>query len=183
VVSWLRVEPTRHQVAIAGSVTDAQTGKPIARAEVQIASRADCTQTAADGHFHFLDLSDGDYTLAVSLPGLGSRYGTAHVEVTVSHDGEGNIILTTADVVLPATTLRGQISELVSGDPVVMAQVRIEGSGERTYSDGEGRYLLSGLEEGRRKVMVSARGCGTATQTVELSRGDTTELDVALQKA
>ena len=34
---WMKVEPTRHQVAIAGQVADAQTGRAIGGAQVRIA--------------------------------------------------------------------------------------------------------------------------------------------------
>ena len=83
VVTW---ETVRRQAAIAGRVTDAQTGKGVGGALVQIASgppeftyaiavsstqhgarwatmveRLDQTRAAGDGHFHFTDLSDGLY--------------------------------------------------------------------------------------------------------------------------
>lgn len=202
---WLRLEPTRHQVAIAGDVTDAEAGAAIGRARVEITAgpaaftdrlalratrhqdrwaamdeRLDRTRTAADGHFHFLDLPDGDYSLAASLPGSGTRYGTAQAQATVSRDAKGNITMATADMALPPTALKGQIADQASGDPVLMAEVRMKGSGERAFSDGEGRYLLTGLEAGERTVVVFASGRETVTQTVQLSRGSVAELDVAL---
>ena len=93
------LETVRHQVAIAGRVTDGQTAHwlgaalsdhgrarrvhdlaehactPV-RAGVGEPDRAYQALTAIDGHFHFLDLPDGQYTLTASLPGYGSRYGT-----------------------------------------------------------------------------------------------------------
>jgi len=201
----MKVEMTRHQVAIAGNVTDAQTGKAIARARVEItagpaaftdwlalhakqyanrwaamAERLDRTHTQADGHFHFLDLPDGDYTLTASLPGSGTRYASAEARVSVSSDGEGNITMARADIALPPTALRGQITDQADGEPVLLAEVRVKGSGERTFSDGDGAYLLAGLEAGERTVQVSAQGYETATSTVQLSQGETLELNVAL---
>ncbi|MGD9101251.1 MAG: carboxypeptidase regulatory-like domain-containing protein [Anaerolineae bacterium] len=190
-------ETVRHQVAIAGRVSDAQTGKTIARARVEITAapaeftawlairakqhqehwetmdeRPDRTRTALDGHFHFLDLPDGSYTLTVSLPGSGSRYGTAQVVATVSRDAEENIVMAAADTTLPPTTVKGQITEQDS-DPVIlvaMAEVRVKGSGERTFSDGQGQYLLAGLETGARTVLVSAQGYQPASQAVSLNQ-------------
>jgi hypothetical protein len=199
------LEPTRHQVAIAGSVTDAQTAAAIGRARVEIEAapdafagwlallavqygdrwaamdeRPDRTHSAADGHFHFLDLPDGDYTLSASLPVSGTRYDTAQAEVTVSRDGEGNIAMVTADMALPPTALKGQITDQGSGDAVLMAQVRVKGSGERAFSDRDGQYLLAGLEAGERTVVISAPGYSTVSRTMQLSQGETVELDVAL---
>lgn len=97
---WLTGEGIRHQVAIAGRVTDAETGKPIRGARVSLGSRPE-TITAADGHFHLLDLSPGEYTLQASLPGAGTRYGPARMTITVAWDEQGNITLAPANLKLP----------------------------------------------------------------------------------
>lgn len=203
--NWLKLEPTRHQIAIAGNVTDAQTGAAIGRARAEITAapaaftdwlaihakqhrdrwavmeeRPDRTRTAVDGHFHLLDLPDGDYNLTASLPGSGTRYGTAQAAATVSRDAQGSITMATADIALPPTALKGQITDQASGEPLVMAEVRVKGSGERTFSDGQGQYLLTSLEAGERTVLVSARGYETAIRTARLTQGGTVELDVAL---
>ena len=201
---WIKIEPARHQVAIAGTVTDMQTGGAIGRARVEIVAgpaefadrlalhakqhqerwadmeeRLDRTRTAGDGHYHFVDLPEGDYTLNVSLPGSATRYDAVPVEAVVRHDATGNITMVRADVALPSTALRGQVSDS-AGEPVLMAEVRIRGSGERAFSDGGGRYLLAALEAGERTVVVSASGHETATRTVQLNQGDLSELDVVL---
>lgn len=210
------VDLVRHQVAIAGRLTDLETGKPLAGARVEItgapseftawldlrarqfgdrwpvlAERPDRKRTAADGHFHFLDLPAGAYTLTASLPGAGSRYGTATAAATVALDAEERFVLAAADVSLPPTTVKGRISgppggtknKPTPGDPVMMAEVRVRGSGERTFSDGDGNYRLSELEPGERTVLVTARGFqDPAPQLVVLGApGATVTLDVALE--
>ena len=190
-------EIVRHAVAIAGRVTDAQTGRAIGRARVSITDgplafnewlanyakqygdrwetmmeRPDQIRTAADGHFHFMDLPDGQYTLRASLPGSGTRYGTTQKAVTVSRDAQGSITIAVADVALPPTTLKGRIAKQ-NNEPVVMAEVRVRGSGERTFSDGQGHYLLTGLEaskKGERILVVSAQGCQKVTKNVLLDQ-------------
>ncbi|CAG1003693.1 hypothetical protein MYXO_03226 [Myxococcaceae bacterium] len=167
------VERVRHQVAIAGRITDAQTGRAIAGAEVRLTAVPPALttpgllaslHTAADGHFHYLDLPDGSYTLSISLPEAGSRYGTAWQQVAVSRTVQGKINLATADIPLPPTTIKGQITN-PGNAPIVMAEIRVRGSGEKTFSDGQGRYVLSGLEAGARTILVSAQGFQTATET------------------
>jgi hypothetical protein len=199
------LEPTHHQAAIAGSITDVQTGAAIGQARVEITAapeafterlalramqfgdrwaamdeRPDRTNTAADGHFYFLDLPDGDYTLSASLPGSGTRYDTVQAQATVSRDSDGNIAMVTVDMALPPTALKGQITDQSSGDAVLMAEVRVKGSGERAFSDAGGRYLLAGLEAGERTVAFSAPGHTPVSRTVQLSQGETVELAVAL---
>lgn len=186
-------EEVRHQVAIVGRVTDARTARAIGGAQVRITAapaaftewlatrakqygtqwagmveRPDQTRTSADGHFHFLDLPDGQYTLTASLPGSGSRYGTAQAQVTVSRDPQGNITMAAADIALPPTTLKGRVSR-ADASPVVLAEVRVKGSGERALSDGQGQYLLTGVETGNRTVLVSAQGFQPASRTALLS--------------
>jgi hypothetical protein len=143
-------------------------------------SRPDCTQSQADGHFGFLDLPDGQYALTASLPGAGSRYGTAQVQnIAVARDGEGKAILAVADLFLPPTTVSGQIQQGSGADiePVTLAEVRLSGSGERTWSDSNGQYTLLGLETSPnpRTVMVSAAGYQPASQTVLLPQAGTVQ--------
>ena len=195
----------RHQAAIAGRVTDTQTGRGLGAALVRITAapaefmawlnlhalqygamwttrldRLDQTVTAADGHFHFVDLPNGQYTLTASLPGLGSRYGAQQAQATVARTAEGKIVMAVADLALSPTTLMGKVTG-PNGATVVMAQVRVNGSGERTYSNGQGRYLLTGLEVGNRKVSVSAQGFQPVTQAMTLgAAGDERTLNFSL---
>lgn len=162
-------EIVRHTVAIAGRVTDAQTHKAIGSALVTI-SDGPRAFTAPDGHFHFLDLAPGDYMLVASLPGVGARYGQSdEVTVTVSHDTQGSLVLATADLALLPTTLKGRVTNQ-KGEPVAMAKVRVQGSGERTFSNTEGQYILTGLEVGSRTLRVSAQGYWEALQPVQLGQ-------------
>jgi hypothetical protein len=168
----LKLEQTRHQVATAGHVSDAQTGQAILGADVSVKNAAQDVvaraRTAADGHYHFLDLPDGQYTLEASLPDAGSRYGMAQAQATVTRGGGGKIRLTVADMALPPTTIKGQITG-PGATPIILAEVRVKGSGERALTDAGGRYALIGLEVGVRTALVSARGYQPASATVQLS--------------
>ena len=186
-------EIVRHQVAVTGKVTDLRTSAPLAGVRVEItvapaaftvwlaayarqygdrwaalAERPDRTNTTVEGRYRFLDLPDGQYTFSASLPAAGSRYGAAQAQVTVTCDSQGRIALAAADMSLPPTTLRGQVTGQGAG-ALVLAEVRVQGSGERAFTDAQGRYLLAGLETGARHLAVSARGFATATRTVTLS--------------
>lgn len=195
---WMKIEPTRHQVAIAGRVTDSQTGQAIAGAQVNIKvapaefvdrcellknvqysdhwesmpERPDQKHTASDGHFHFMDLPDGDYTLEATLPRMGTRYGMSHVTVIVSRDGQ-DINMAQADMTLFPTGLQGQV--MAGTDPVMLAEVRMKGSGEYTFTDEQGNYLLVGLEAGiDRTVIVSARNFTSIQSTKDFVAGEIT---------
>ena len=137
------------------------------------------TSTAADGHYHFLDLPDGQYTLAVSLPGSGTRYGVGTTQVSVSRDVGGKIIMASADLALPPTTIKGTVTLKNKGDPVILAEVCVQGSGERTFTDSKGGYVLAGIEAnplGPRRVTATAQGLPTATNTLQLSLAGAVEV-------
>ncbi len=190
-MTMIILEKIRHQVAVAGTVSDGRTGAAIHGARVAIVTgppafthalalkalrfgaaragleqRPDRTRTAGDGHFHFLDLPAGNYTLKASLPEHGSRYGAARIDITVSHDDAGTITMATADMRLSPTTIAGRISDKTTGEAIALALVRIQGSGERAFADARGRYRLIGVEAGPRTLVVSARGYGQSTKSV-----------------
>lgn len=66
---WLAGEAIHRQVSIAGNVSAVGSGQPLGGALVTLAGRPERTRTAPDGHFHFMDLPVGEYTLQVSAPG------------------------------------------------------------------------------------------------------------------
>ena len=86
-------EVSRRTVSIAGRVTDVRTGRSINGIQVRAASGSTnlVTRTMADGHFHFLDLPDGEYSLTPSLPSSDSCYDIAEVNASLFHDVKGNI--------------------------------------------------------------------------------------------
>lgn len=199
------VDTVRHQVAIAGQVTDSQQNRALGGAQVRISAgpaefmnwlavraiqygaawetlrdRPDQVFTAGDGHFHFMDLPNGQYTLTVSLPGAGTSYGSAQAQATVSRNAQGKITMAVSDIALPPTAIKGKVTGPGNVN-VVMAKVRLQGSGEQTFSDGQGRYLLAGLETGNRTVLVSAQGFRSLSRPVTLNNaGAVQTLDFAL---
>jgi len=146
--------------------------------------RPDQTGTAADGHFHFLDLPDGNYAVTASLPQAGSRYGTAEVKNrSVSRDGDGRIAWAWADMKVPPTTIGGKVTNQ-SAAPVKLASARVKGSGESAFSDDAGEYRLTALEVGTRTVSASAPGLKADPKTVQLDEaGKMQVVDIAMTPA
>ena len=180
-IAW---ETARHQVAIAGRATNDLTGAGLAGALVTVQGTGISLEvrTGADGHFHFLDLPNGTYTLQATMPGAGSRYGTVQAQAIVSSAAGGRILLAAADLALPPTALRGEITKQ-GGGTVLLAEVRLAGSGERALSDGDGLYLLAGVETGSRTVRVMAQGFLPQERPVLLTTGIAAVLNVTLVPA
>lgn len=127
-------EEIRRQVTIVGRVTVAETGQPCAGAVVvvtggppayatAIAARAAAygnspragfvsARTAVDGHFHFLDLPDGTYTLSATVPGAAGRSAEVTAEATVVRGPDGAVALEPVELELPVTVLRGRVIEV-----------------------------------------------------------------------
>ncbi|GEM_PF-3542362 len=113
-------EVNRRTVSVAGLVTDVQTGLPINGVHVKISSGSTrcIARTRTDGHFHFLDLPNGHYTLTASLPSSGLRHETAQMEASAFHDVEGNINkLTEGEYKL--TIHSKDLNEEITGDDFV----------------------------------------------------------------
>lgn len=194
----------RHQASISGVVVNAKTLVPIESALIQIAAapaeftswlalkglqfgarwdammnRPDRTISSNQGIFYFLDLPSGAYTLSASLPSAGTRYGSAQAIFNVSRDAQGNVTLSTSTIPLPVTTLTGTVSS--ANKPIVMAEVRVQGSSETIRSDQQGKYLFTGLETGNLPVKVLAQGFKPLVQSVNLGPAGTSQnLDFVL---
>jgi hypothetical protein len=188
-----RWETARHVAAIYGRVVDATTKKPVPGAlvairdtpavfekKLQLASmqygerwatmmeRPDRTTSRNDGQFCFMDLLDGQYKLSAAHPNAGRRYGQAEQTVTVKVSNDAKKKRVFVELALPPTTVKGKIAGPGQKTGVAMAEVRVKGSGEQTFSDVQGQYLLTGLEPGKRTITVLAQGYGASSQAVNI---------------
>jgi len=175
-------EIVRHQVAISGRITRGTADEPAIGAAVVIQSAGKTVATAVaapSGRYYVLDLPDGTYSVSAFLPEAGSRLGTVETTATVSRTPDGKIIMGTADIILPPTTIQGQVT--AGGTPVFMAEIRIRGSTEKALSGPDGAYRIAFVEKGSRTLTVTARGFEPASQTVILANaGDVGNVNIAL---
>lgn len=141
----------------------------------------DTTRTRADGLFFFLDLPQGSYKLVGFVPKDNAhsgepaatngdrqdpfqwkgdkRYGKAQFSASVTYGPEGFGKL--AVVRLQPTGIKGRVLALANQTPVLMAEVRMKGSGERTFTDAQGQYTISRIrpnERLKRTLQIRARG-------------------------
>lgn len=167
-------EEIRHRVAIAGSVTDTITGQYMLGAVVKIVEQNLQTKSREDGSFYFIDLPVGQYSLNISAPNLGSRYGIFTIpNVTVKNDDkDGNPTFDSQSflyVKLSPTRLVGQVKSSENNQPTTIANalVQLRGSETQTLTDKEGRYILSCIQAGKPTVQVSVNGFVTQIKKVE----------------
>ncbi|MFZ0746404.1 MAG: carboxypeptidase regulatory-like domain-containing protein [Terracidiphilus sp.] len=153
------------------------------------AQSPDTTRTRFDGLFFFLDLPEGSYKLVGFMPKKGvsrsplglanrdqqdpfqskgdKRYGKAQFDAAVSYGPEGFGRLTVLR--LQPTGIKGRVVTFSKQTAVLLAEVRIKGSGEKTFTDAEGQYTISGiLPNERRQRTVQVRARGYRDQSVEV---------------
>lgn len=202
-----KIESSRHQVALAGTITDSVTGKPMRQALVEILlgpaahqakvdilardpawllrnERFDRTHTRGDGLFFFIDLAPGDYTLRVSAPQLGTRYGVIEAgpfTVQTGRDANGRVRVAQADVTLAPTLIQGQVIRGDNSQAVAGAQVRLRGDTHIVVTAADGQYRLLDIVASKLTVEVSAANFQTAQRTVNLAAGQARTVNITLQ--
>lgn len=199
----------RRTVAVAGRVTDALTGQPLARAIVEVtggppefgaklavlaadpawaqrAERLDRRVARADGWYALSDLPPGTYTLRVSAPHLGTRYQPAalldNVVIAAPPGPNERASPVFAHVVLQPTRVKGRVTRN-GGQAVAGAKVRLRGDTTVVPTDDEGRFLLSGIVAGKPTIEITAKNFQPFSQTLTLNAGQELTVDTVLNPA
>jgi Carboxypeptidase regulatory-like domain len=141
---------------LAGTVVYVDEGGPCPDALLEVRSgrgaEAGEARTGSKGEFHLPDLRAGRYQLMVSPPN-GPSVSVRDVEI------EAGAVTIRNLVVVEGVTVTGLVTDTRTGEPVVGAEVSLQGS-ERLESrtDESGRYRIAGLASDRAKVYVGAPG-------------------------
>ncbi|MFG1660064.1 S8 family serine peptidase [Micromonospora chersina] len=170
-LALLNAAPIGDNGTLAGKVTDAGTGAPVAGATVALTGAATRSlTTGADGTYSSLLLA-GDYQVAVSAFGYQTRTLSATVTTNAT---------TTLDVALtavPSVTVSGQVTDGSGHGWPLYAKVSVDGLPVSDYTTpGNGRYSLT-LPAGatyRLKVESQYPGYPTVTREVVVGSGNVT---------
>lgn len=178
------VEEIRHRVAIAGSVEDSVSGRAIAGAIVEVVDPLLQMLTREEGSFYFIDLPVGSYTLNISAPSFGTRYGVVNgLNILVQNTADNQPILDSkAKVKLTPTTLVGRVTRSDNNQPIERAIVQLRWSTVQTLTDKEGHYTLPVLA-GASTAQASIKGFSTSIQKVVLTAGAETTANFSLSVA
>ena len=79
-------------------------------------------------------------------------------------------------------TIVGTITDAGSARPLESAQVYIEGAGIGTLTNSSGRFLLVNVPAGEHTIISELVGYRSASQTVSVSAGGTTQVDLAMSQ-
>ena len=152
---------------LAGSVTDAATGLPIAGALVSITRNGfTLTQdTHATGAYTFV-AGAGDYAVQVSAFGYDAS------APTVLSMTQGQTITQNIQLAISGTaTITGFVREVNAGPAVAGALVELvdASDGLTTTTSAGGVYALSGAPKGQHTLRVSAAGYETASTAISVA--------------
>ncbi|MEU0368797.1 S8 family serine peptidase [Streptomyces sp. NPDC006283] len=171
-LALLEAAPIGDTGTLAGTVTDAATGDPVANAAITLTGQADRRlTTGADGKYSSL-LPAGDYEAAVSAFGYEAK--TVQAEIATEETTTVNVALTAA----PSVTVSGTVTDGSGHGWPLYAKVSVEGpSGVSDYTTpANGRYTFE-LPAGATynvKVEPQYPGYKTVTKEVEVGSGNIT---------
>ena len=163
-LALLDAAPVGDTGILEGTVTDAESGEPLAGAAVSITGPLERELTTGDDGTYSTRLTAGDYTVSASFFG----YGTQSAEVTI---GAGETV--TQDFALstvPSRSVNGTVLDGSAHGWPLYAEVSVEGTDLSTYTrPNTGRYSMS-LPEGTYTLRFEAQypGYETVTETVEV---------------
>lgn len=159
---------------IRGIMVNAQTGQPIAGAEIQIYEAAqnigemfEMTESAADGSFHFDGIAEGKYTLTAARRGYAPQSYLQHENFwTAIAVGPGMDALHLRFPLNPSAVISGKVTD-ENGEAIRQATVKLWNESlqngvrrsrpeTQTTTDDEGRYRFEHLAGGRYTVSVAA---------------------------
>lgn len=160
---------------IVGSVTDADTGEPLAGAEMQIEGATSRTlRTDADGGFQAV-LKPGDYTVTADLFG----YLAESVEVTLATDERLTLDLGLTRA--PTATVTGTVTDDGGHGWPLYAAVGVPGTPVLTYTDPvTGRYSVDLPRDRELTLQATAQYPGYEVGSQTLAVPGDTVLDLAL---
>ncbi|GAB3669258.1 hypothetical protein GCM10028856_16110 [Halopiger thermotolerans] len=179
--AYAGIDAVGQYATLSGTVTDAETGAPIANATVEVVADGESRETTTD--------SDGRY----EIPGLA---GDREYAVVVERDGYDAVTetrtvpadeTTTVDVALAGSgTIEVDVTDAHFGDGIGEATVTANGSPSTgTYAGthvGDGTYRLENVPtRGEYALRVSVAGYVDTEQTVSFAGTDRLEESVTLR--
>ena len=182
----LRLQPITWGV-VTGTVTDVESGRPLANAQVTIATQS--VHTDGSGRFRAENVPAGSLRIAGSMP----AYESGSVTTDLAADGERDVNLALQPIRIG--DIRGLVVDAKTGEPISSARVTTGRFAAET--DAAGRFNFESVSIGNNVVAarhpdyangsVSANvvpaGVVAITIELDLRREDVTNLEAELAKS
>jgi hypothetical protein len=125
------------------------------------------------GNFVFPLLPPGTYTLTAEAPGF-SRLRLGGLQLDAGTNLRVPVRLP------PATSIRGRVTDLQTGEPIAKALVAIRSQQLRAITGDDGEFEVHDVLPGRVDLYVSTVGYGLLKQSLELRAGVENKFDLTL---
>lgn len=163
-------------VRIDGTVIDAVTGAPVARAVVRVEGFGH-RETDGNGTFVYEALPLGSHPMVVARAGYATLYG----DLTVLRPGDLVIRLERREAESGGRTLlTGKVVDASRDAGIPDVVVRIEEAGAASVTDPDGRFRFEDLPPGTYRLSVERLGYTSRAHEVELVAGEALESRIVL---
>jgi hypothetical protein len=165
-------------VEVTGRLVDANSLQPIPGAAVRVTTTGGIAVSDAEGVFGLAGLSAGEIHLEL----VHASYRTALVSFLATPGGRielGELLLQPLEGA--GTTVRGQVVDAYTGNPVEGAQVVI--GDQVADTDGLGHYQFKHIQDLSFEVRAGAAGFRSASRHLALQQPGLVHLDFALERA
>ncbi|HET6725347.1 MAG TPA: carboxypeptidase regulatory-like domain-containing protein [Gammaproteobacteria bacterium] len=161
--------PTQPVGSAAGYVVEAGTGKPIAGANVSIASSSKYSATTnSDGYYRLANLPVGPVTVVGSAVGYSAAVTTAVVESGSTATAPPLVLAQVDDTAL----VYGRVTAQQDGTPVAGAKVQLSGPDDYgATTDDDGGFAMGAVSPGDYTLTISAAGYITTSGSVSFDGG------------
>ena len=172
---------------IMGTVTAAESGGPLAGAQVSVQGTVRRTVTDAQGRYR-ITIEPGTYMVQVST--LGRQGGRREVAVTAGGTATRNFSLATSAVAIEGASVSKAIAGTITGKvtdaaehPVagVVVHVQPANGTASAHTNRDGVYVISGLPAGKYNVTTSKKGYKARNAHATVKAGEKTQTDFTIQ--
>ena len=165
----LRLQPITWGT-VSGIVTDADTGRPLADAEVIAGTQAARSDTS--GRFRIEKVAAGCLQVSGSAP----AYEPANMNLELEPDTERDIALALEPIRFGDIT--GQVIDAKTGEAIAQARVTVGRHAAET--DGNGRFAFDGVDVGRTTVAARHPDYANGSSSTEVPPADSVEVVIRL---
>ncbi len=155
---------------VSGIVVDADTGRPLANAEIAVGTQA--LSSGADGRFRAEKIAAGPLRIGARAP----AYEPASVTADLQPDSERDVRLSLTPIKIGA--IRGRVLDAKTGEPV--ARARVTTSGQAAETDGGGNFSFGDVATGNTVVAARHPDYANGSASADVLPADTVDVVVRL---
>ncbi len=181
----LSVPPSTDDATLSGVITDANTGSPLG--DVVVTVETSNMFNGGRGYSNFtMTNTTGFYSMNVTN-GTGRLFfqktGYSNYQLENFHIGSGENLVVDATLVAISATIRGNVTDSITGLPIAAAQTFMmdsEGHFTMANTNASGQYVMDAFATSSAWVAAGANGYSRDIMMIEVHTGDNLWIDFGL---